>query len=66
MIHCPYCHGYEYRDQPTGILVNGPTALDFGKLIHNWTKQLTIFTNGPATIDPRAYASKILDLFSST
>lgn len=50
-IHCPYCHGYEYRDQPTGILVNGPTALDFGKLIHNWTRQLTLFTNGPATLD---------------
>ncbi|HEX8658371.1 MAG TPA: NAD(P)/FAD-dependent oxidoreductase, partial [Hymenobacter sp.] len=46
VIHCPYCHGYEYRDQPTGILVNGPTALDFGKLIRNWTKELTIFTNG--------------------
>ena len=52
VIHCPYCHGYEYRDQPTGILVNGPTALDFGKLIRNWTRQLTLFTNGPATIDP--------------
>lgn len=52
VIHCPYCHGYEYRDQPTGILVNGPPALDFGKLIRNWTKQLTLFTNGPATIGP--------------
>ena len=48
-IHCPYCHGYEYRDQPTGILVNGATALDFGKLIRNWTKELTIFTNGAPT-----------------
>jgi len=46
VIHCPYCHGYEYRDQPTGILVNGPTAVDFGKLIRNWTKELTVFTNG--------------------
>ena len=52
VIHCPYCHGYEYRDQPTGILINGPTALDAGKLIRNWTKQLTLFTNGPATISP--------------
>ena len=45
-IHCPYCHGYEYRHQPTGILINGPMALDFGRLIRNWTKELTIFTNG--------------------
>jgi thioredoxin reductase len=52
VIHCPYCHGYEYRAQPTGILVNGPTALDFGKLIRNWTKELTIFTNGTPTYEP--------------
>lgn len=52
VIHCPYCHGYEYRAQPTGILVNGAAALDFGKLIHNWTKQLTIFTNGIPTFSP--------------
>lgn len=48
-IHCPYCHGYEYRHQPTGILVNGPAALEFGKLIRNWTRELTIFTNGTPT-----------------
>jgi thioredoxin reductase len=52
VIHCPYCHGYEYRAQPTGILVNGPTALDFGKLIRNWTRELTIFTNGTPTWEP--------------
>ena len=52
VIHCPYCHGYEYRDQPTGILVNGATALDFGKLVRNWTKELTIFTNGEPTFSP--------------
>ncbi|WP_461055081.1 NAD(P)/FAD-dependent oxidoreductase [Spirosoma arcticum] len=49
VIHCPYCHGYEYRDQPTGILVNGPMALEMGTLIRNWTKELTIFTNGTPT-----------------
>lgn len=52
VIHCPYCHGYEYRAQPTGILVNGAMALDFGRLIRNWTKDLTIFTNGAPTFSP--------------
>ncbi|RYY21612.1 MAG: NAD(P)/FAD-dependent oxidoreductase, partial [Cytophagaceae bacterium] len=23
VIHCPYCHGYEVADQPTGFLLNG-------------------------------------------
>lgn len=51
-IHCPYCHGYEYRAQPTGILTNGETAAELGLLIRNWTAELTIFTNGPATLLP--------------
>lgn len=49
-IHCPYCHGYEYREQPTGILANGDVAAEMGQLIRNWTDKLTIFTNGPATL----------------
>jgi thioredoxin reductase len=51
-IHCPYCHGYEYRDQQTGILLNGDMAFEQARLIYNWTKQLTIFTNGPSSIKP--------------
>jgi thioredoxin reductase len=51
-IHCPYCHGYEYRTQPTGILANGEVAAEMGPLIRNWTAELTIFTNGPATLLP--------------
>ena len=51
-IHCPYCHGYEYRWEPTGILANGDVAAEMGVLIRNWTDKLTIFTNGPATLTP--------------
>ncbi|MGD1841555.1 MAG: NAD(P)/FAD-dependent oxidoreductase [Thermonemataceae bacterium] len=47
-IHCPYCHGYEERSKNTGILVNDESALDFAKLILNWTDKLTIYTNGAA------------------
>ncbi|QHS59258.1 NAD(P)/FAD-dependent oxidoreductase [Chitinophaga agri] len=50
VIHCPYCHGYEVRNEKTGIFANGDMAFDFGKLISNWTKDLTIFTNGPSTL----------------
>ncbi|WP_316811105.1 NAD(P)/FAD-dependent oxidoreductase [Pedobacter heparinus] len=51
VIHCPYCHGYEFRNQATGILMNGEPALELAKLISNWTDQLTVFTNGPATLN---------------
>lgn len=49
VIHCPYCHGYEVRHEKTGILGNGDMAFDFSALISNWTKDITLFTNGPAT-----------------
>eukprot|EP01132_Coremiostelium_polycephalum_P017423 gene17423-20863_t len=51
VIHCPYCHGYEFRDRRTGILVNGDKAFEFGRLIHNWTKELFVFTDGPSVIN---------------
>ncbi len=48
ILHCPYCHGYEFKNEPTGILGNGDVAFEMAKLISNWTKQLTIFTNEAA------------------
>lgn len=48
VIHCPYCHGYEFADQPTGFLSNGPAVEFFPKKLLNWTSDLKIFTNGPA------------------
>ncbi|MFV8370255.1 NAD(P)/FAD-dependent oxidoreductase [Flavobacterium sp. LB2R40] len=50
VIHCPYCHGFEYKNDKTGILANGDMAFEIGKLINNWTKDLTIFTNGKSTL----------------
>ncbi|AZA99847.1 NAD(P)/FAD-dependent oxidoreductase [Chryseobacterium joostei] len=50
VLHCPYCHGYEVRNEVTGILSNGDMAYDFSKLIFNMTKNLTLFTNGKSTL----------------
>lgn len=52
VIHCPYCHGYEVRNETTGILANGENAAHYAQLIRNWTSDLTILTNGPSTISP--------------
>ncbi len=49
VLHCPYCHGYEVRQEKTGILGNGALAFDFARLISNWTNDLTLFTNGAST-----------------
>lgn len=50
VIHCPYCHGYEVKHEKTGILANGNFAFHYAQLIRNWTKDLTIFTNGKSTL----------------
>lgn len=50
VLHCPYCHGYEVRNEKTGIFLNGDAAFDFARLIDNWTTDLTLFTNGPSTL----------------
>lgn len=49
-IHCPYCHGYEVRNTKTGILGNGDYAYELSEMINNWTKDLTIYTNGKSTL----------------
>lgn len=46
VIHCPYCHGYEVKQQKTGIFANGKTAMHYAPLLKNLTEDLTIFTNG--------------------
>lgn len=50
VIHCPYCHGYEVKNEKTGILANGNFAFHYAQLIRNWTKDLTVFTNGKSTL----------------
>ena len=50
VLHCPYCHGYEVRNEKTGILANGEYGYELSQLISNWTNDLTLFTNGTSTL----------------
>jgi thioredoxin reductase len=44
---CPYCDGWELREQPLVLIVNGADALHMAKMISGWTNRFTICTNGP-------------------
>lgn len=57
VLHCPYCHGYEVRNQPTAVLANGDIGYEFSKIINNWTKDLTLLTNGPSTLTTKQTAA---------
>ncbi|OXA94770.1 NAD(P)/FAD-dependent oxidoreductase [Flavobacterium hercynium] len=50
VIHCPYCHGYEVKEQKTAIIANGAMGFEYAKMISNWTKDLRILTNGKSTL----------------
>ncbi|MDX3458918.1 NAD(P)/FAD-dependent oxidoreductase [Streptomyces sp. ME02-8801-2C] len=45
VVHCPYCHGWEVRDQPIGILATGPASIDHAYLFRQLTDDLTYFTH---------------------
>jgi len=46
VFNCPFCDGWELRDQPLAIFSDGPGAFHKAKLLLNWTRDLIIFTNG--------------------
>jgi thioredoxin reductase len=44
---CPYCDGWELRDQSLVLIVKGAKALHSAKMLSGWTSQYTICTDGP-------------------
>jgi thioredoxin reductase len=57
VLHCPYCHGFEVRGQKTALIANGDDGFEFASLLSNWTKDLTLFTNGKSTLTTDQKAS---------
>ncbi len=44
---CPYCDGWELRDQPLVIITKGAELMHFAPIISGWTNRFTVCTNGP-------------------
>ena len=44
VLHCPYCHGYEVRDRPLGVLGGAPGAVRYAQIVRQWTHDLVYFT----------------------
>jgi thioredoxin reductase len=45
VLHCPYCHGYEFDGRPLGVLWSGPMSAHQAQLIPEWGPT-TLFLNG--------------------
>lgn len=50
VLHCPYCHGYEVRNSDIGILGNGEFGFELCKMLFNWSKKITLYTNGKSEL----------------
>ncbi|MFJ1587161.1 NAD(P)/FAD-dependent oxidoreductase [Streptomyces sp. NPDC088197] len=46
LVHCPYCHGWEVRDEPVGVLAVGPASVHHALLFRQLTDDLVYFTRG--------------------
>jgi thioredoxin reductase len=51
VVHCPYCHGWEVRDEPIGILAVGPASVHHALLFRQLTDDLVYFA-GETELDP--------------
>lgn len=47
---CPFCDGWELRDQALVVISDQPHALHKVKLLMNWSRDLVLCTNGAADI----------------
>ncbi|MCA1598029.1 MAG: NAD(P)/FAD-dependent oxidoreductase, partial [Chloroflexi bacterium] len=43
VLHCPYCHGWEVRDQAIGVLATGPMAVHQAQLFRQLSADVTLF-----------------------
>ncbi|MGW0905229.1 NAD(P)/FAD-dependent oxidoreductase [Streptomyces sp. NPDC002853] len=50
VLHCPYCHGYEVRDQPFGVIASPVTGTHQALLVTQWSKDVTLFLHTVAEL----------------
>ncbi|APB74555.1 NAD(P)/FAD-dependent oxidoreductase [Paenibacillus sp. FSL R7-0340] len=50
LFNCPYCDGWELRDQPLVLVSESAAIFHTAKLLLNWSKDLIVCTNGHASL----------------
>lgn len=48
VVHCPYCHGWEVRDEPIGIIATRPASLHQALMFRQLSDDVVVFAQGPA------------------
>ena len=50
VFHCPYCDGWEMRDQPLAVYGRGANGVGLALELSFWTPHLTLCTDGPGEL----------------
>jgi thioredoxin reductase len=45
VLHCPYCHGWEVRDEPIGVLGTIPGSAEFAQIVRQWSEDVVYFSH---------------------
>jgi thioredoxin reductase len=45
VVHCPYCHGWEVRDQAIGVLASGPMSVHQALLFRRLSNDVSYFSH---------------------
>jgi thioredoxin reductase len=45
LLHCPYCHGWEVRDRPLGVIGWIPGSALHAQLVRQWSEDVIFFTH---------------------
>lgn len=56
IFHCPYCDGWEVRDQPLAVHGNGRRGLGLALELTAWSRDIVLCTDGPPDLDDEARA----------
>ncbi|MFJ9566627.1 NAD(P)/FAD-dependent oxidoreductase [Streptomyces fuscichromogenes] len=51
VLHCPYCHGWEVRDQAFGVLATTPMSVHQALMVTQWSKDVVLFLHQVAEAD---------------
>ena len=52
VLHCPYCHGWEVRDEPLALYASGSVAMEMAPLLLQWSPDLLLLTGGVEELTP--------------
>jgi thioredoxin reductase len=45
LLHCPYCHGWEVRDRPLGVLGTVAGSVEHALLVRQWSDDVVFFVH---------------------